>query len=182
MTQANILPILSDVLPRGLLDGLASRHNWFSGASARNNVLSPHTATRTMILRAPAQTDDLAIWQVDRPLLDYPVLQDWAAMRRMLAAMADLLDWPLFGKIMIARLPAGATIGWHIDQGEYAERHARYHVPLATNSKAWLYSGGEAASPPVGQLTLFNNRVLHSAANFGQSPRMHLIIDVRISQ
>lgn len=124
-------------------------------------------------------------WFEDIPQVDYSILKDWKSARAILARIKDAVQ-PLFpdrnivlGKAMIVRLKVGGYVDWHTDEGEYAKVHDRAHLCLLPSPGAWLYSGGEAYQPPVGQLTWFNNRVPHSALNMGPVARTHLICDIR---
>lgn len=147
---------------------------------------SPHHDTEMILLRGP-EKPDAKNWFDDCPQVNQPILTEWKSARALLGRIKTSLS-PLpimggkpieLGKVMIVSLKAGGFVDWHIDEGEYAETHLRGHLCLIPSPGAWLLSGGEAAMPAVGVLTYFNNRVLHSAINLGDYPRVHLIVDVR---
>lgn len=83
------------------------------------------------------------------------------------------------GRIVIARLPAGATVDAHEDLGEYADWHDRYHWVITTNPECTLTCQEETLHLPQGTIWRINNHDLHAAANAGTEPRIHVIIDVR---
>ena len=112
----------------------------------------------------------------------------WESMRRLLlqakkAIMAEQLARQYLsgemGRAMISRLDPGSSIFWHQDDGAYHEKHVRFHVPLVTNPGCLMYSGPEMVHMPAGALFFFNNRVRHSAANWGRQHRLHLILEMR---
>lgn len=84
-----------------------------------------------------------------------------------------------FGRIFLEMLDVGTLVPWRRLESEYFERFNRLHLALRTNPGAMLYSGCEAIQLLPGQLTRVNVRVPHSAINLGNSPRIHLILDVR---
>lgn len=127
-------------------------------------------------------------WLQDLPLHETPDLDSWSTMKRLLAqakkaVMAEQLSRQYLsgemGRAMISRLDAGSTIFWHDDNGPYHEKHIRFHIPLVTNPLCVMHAGPESLHMEVGALWYFNNRVRHSAANFGAKFRLHLIFEMR---
>lgn len=130
-----------------------------------------------------------ANWLEDLPVKDLPELLQWASMRQLLdeakrAVMAtDLAKALLTGdmaRAMISRLDPGPLF-WHVDDGPYHARTARFHVALVTNPLCKLYSLTEDMHVPVGMLVWFNNHVWHCATNFSPNPkhyRLHLVFEM----
>ena len=139
---------------------------------------SAHKDTRTIFLAGP-EHPGLENWLLDVPHIKYPLLAEWPEADGLLRHIGNLLPPRPLGKVMLVELAAGGAVGWHVDEGAYAEAHDRYHLPIVINPGAMLYSGGEQAHVPTGLLTWFDNHALHSAVNFGASARIHLILDVR---
>lgn len=145
---------------------------------------SPHHDTDAILLRGPKDPSP-ANWFGDIEHVDYPILKEWKSAANLLSrirnAAAPFLkgQQAVLGKAMVVRLKPKGFVDWHVDEGEYAAVHDRLHICLIPSPGAWLYSGGEMACPPVGQITWINNRVLHSATNLGDVARVHLIVDVR---
>lgn len=156
------------------------------GADDRREMApgSPHHDTQCIALRGPADPDP-ANWQADVEHVDYPLFGEWTAARNIVARAENEIARHLgmqnavLGKVLVVTLKPGGAIDWHTDEGGYAETHVRFHLPVLPCAGAVLHSGGETLMPGVGNLTYFNNRVLHSAVNLGPVPRVHLIIDVR---
>lgn len=169
-----------------MVGSLYARRELFNAITLRQDLEgSPHRGTRTIFLRGPEEPTP-ARWFLDVPHVNYPALNDWPEAHFLRKAISDAiwadrvdLGQPKFGKIMVIELKPGGTISWHRDEGTYAETHARYHLPLVSNPSAYLYSGGDHSHIPVGVLTAFDTSVPHSAANFGTTPRIHLVVDVR---
>jgi len=161
-----------------LLVSLHSRRREWDAITLRQDTPgSPHRDTRSIFLRGPEAPTPVT-WFQDVPHKDYPLLSEWPEAQAILETVNAAVPGQL-GKVMLIELKPGGALAWHIDQGPYSEQHLRLHLPVITNPGAMLYSGGEAVHLPVGLLTEFDNTSLHSAANFGEYPRVHLVIDVR---
>ena len=177
--MTHVLPI-AHLDTFALLASLYARREAFNDETLRQAYPgSPHRDTRTIFLRGPEQPTP-ARWFEDVLHVDYPALANWPEATAVLAEIGWHLPLgAVLDKAMIVELKPGGVIAWHTDEGHYAELHDRYHLPLVTNPGAFLLSGGEQVHVPVGLLTRFDNRVLHSAVNDGRTPRIHLIVDVR---
>jgi hypothetical protein len=82
-----------------------------------------------------------------------------------------------FPRIMLARLPAGAFINPHDDGDPSGTRPHKIHVPIATNPQAFFFIEGERYHLAEGHAYEVNNAARHSAANGGDSDRIHLIFE-----
>lgn len=134
-------------------------------------------------------------WLEDLPVRDEPVLDTWKSMQRLLTQarkaimnehrkmleMGFLRKVELSGEMaraMVSRLDPGSTIFWHVDDGPYHNRTIRFHLPLVTNPGCLMYSGPESLHWEAGSLFYFNNKVRHSAANWGRQYRLHLVFEM----
>lgn len=112
-----------------------------------------------------------------------PILAEWktakALLSRTRAALAPFFGGktPELGEAALVRLKAGGHLEWG-----FADAGHSFHLPIVPSPGAWVYSGGEAAVLPVGQLTFVNRRVLHSAINLGEHPVIHLVIDAKLTE
>lgn len=68
----------------------------------------------------------------------------------------------------------GAQIAGHCDAGP----RARYHIPLQTNESCWSFSDGVWQQLKVGRLYMMNPTEFHGAVNWGDTVRLHLMVDV----
>lgn len=85
---------------------------------------------------------------------------------------------PVFPKVMLARLAAGAVIDRHVDgAGSNLHTH-KIHVPIETNERAQMIISGRAFHFQRGEAYEVNNLAPHSVENLGQTDRIHLIFEV----
>ncbi len=82
-----------------------------------------------------------------------------------------------FIRAILTRLPAGAEIKPHIDEGESLKRCHRIHLPVISNPDSLFCVGQLRFHMPEGQLWEINNRRTHSVRNAGTEGRIHLILD-----
>lgn len=183
--MANIIPI-GFVNPTLVGASLALTHleRFNDDTRRQNHPGSAHRHTETIVLRGP-EAPDQKNWYEDVPILPTPLLRDWPEALEFIAHAETLIQRAIqthdlhLGKVMIVRLAAQSAVDWHVDTGSYAEAHVRFHVNLLPCWGAYLMSGAESTILTPGSLFLFNNRVLHSAVNFGDVPRVNMIIDAR---
>ncbi|WP_204300239.1 aspartyl/asparaginyl beta-hydroxylase domain-containing protein, partial [Actinoplanes campanulatus] len=99
-----------------------------------------------------------------------------ARMRAVQELIADLGVQVMWARL--ARLDAGAFLWEHRDYGELTttERH-RLHVPLVTNSSAYLVLGGTKVHMSVGRVWRLTPTSPHGVCNRYGPSRVHLIID-----
>ncbi|HEY1858647.1 aspartyl/asparaginyl beta-hydroxylase domain-containing protein [Acidocella sp.] len=163
-------------------------HTW-SGLQYRGEVGDKRLPSRSIPLRSHAKPT-LENWLDDLPVHDTPHLEKWGSMQKLLQrARRMILADPLLSKAldnaapvsraMLTVLEKEGVVAWHCDDGPYHDRHLRFHVPLVTNPGCTMYSANEQVHMNVGDLWWFNNRVPHSAANWGAWPRIHLIFEMR---
>lgn len=85
---------------------------------------------------------------------------------------------PLFPKVMLARLAAGAVIDKHRDgAGSNLYTH-KIHIPLQTNERARMFILDDYFHLNEGNAYEVNNLVQHAAENLGTEDRIHLIFEV----
>ncbi len=85
----------------------------------------------------------------------------------------------------VARMPPGGDTVMHTDT-RYQQRYSRrYNIAVSTNDDCWLYhnsydleNGGTRDHINEGEVWELNNKIIHTAVNYGKTWRTHLIIDV----
>lgn len=82
-----------------------------------------------------------------------------------------------FIRALLTRLPAGAEIKPHIDDGESLKRCHRIHVPVISNPDSLFMVGRLRFHMPEGEMWEINNRRTHAVRNDGTQARVHLIMD-----
>lgn len=166
----------------------------WKGVAARGEVNRPEIGLGASLLLRGHDHITRENWLDDLPVVDLPELVKWKSMQALLArarkaimadhaALVRQTGKPLLSgemaRAMVSRLDPGSTIFWHLDDGPYHSKTARFHLPLVTNPGCIHYSGPESLHMEAGSLWYFNNHVRHSAANWGQSFRVHLIFEMR---
>lgn len=142
--------------------------------------LFPAGTPRIVPIRGPRKGTELA----DEDFAFYAgAIEKWPELKNMVRLLnrpADrLVGKVALGCISLEQLDPGAVIPWAAESGPYAERWTRAHLALRTNPGAWCYCGAEAAHMEIGFINAVNMQALSSAVNFGEFPRVHLIIDFR---
>lgn len=56
----------------------------------------------------------------------------------------------------------------------------RYHVVLQTNPYCWNYHGGDIQHLSEGSVFEIDEKVEHASVNWGKTPRVHLVVDVKV--
>jgi len=86
-----------------------------------------------------------------------------------------------FMSAILINLPAGKSIGRHIDAnplGNRFNRCHRIHIPVETNPFCFFEIGGEIKNMKEGEIWEINNvKSPHSVENKGTSDRIHLLVD-----
>jgi hypothetical protein len=80
-------------------------------------------------------------------------------------------------RAVVARLPAGASIGLHKDEHPSFAASHRIHVPLVTNPDVSFMVGGERLLIEEGVAFELNNAMPHEVVNAGSTARIHFIFD-----
>lgn len=175
MTFARLL----EGLPVEPLAALLDAHpDWWKQITMRQDYLgSAHHETECIYLRGP-RSFDFEHYFGESWAGDFPRLRD--TLTHLMPVMRPLLDaigWQELGRVMLVRMPAGAQLEEHTDEGPYAEHYSRYHVPIVTNAHCEMWVDGETQHMAAGDAWWFNHRVPHTAYNNGDAARIHLIVD-----
>lgn len=112
----------------------------------------------------------------------YPAAQVLSTVRMIAEHLMLLVGAETLGGVMITRIPAGGRVGWHHDRGSWhAETFTtKLYVPLAANPLCVNRCEHESVVMNVGEVWTFNNLVDHCVENFGNTPRMTLIVCMRV--
>jgi hypothetical protein len=114
-----------------------------------------------------------------------PILAEWRAAKALLSrirtAASPLCEGQagVLGTAALVQLDAGGFVPWAWEATEYARQYHRLHLCVVPSPGACVLAGGESGVLPVGMLTLVNRTVLHSYVNFGATPVIHLVCDIR---
>jgi hypothetical protein len=102
-----------------------------------------------------------------------------------LASITGIAD-PLVIQADIARMkPITGDTVMHTDTRYHQRYTRRYNIAISTNPDCWLYhhsydleNGGIRDHINEGEVWELNNKIVHTAVNYGTTWRTHLIIDV----
>lgn len=110
----------------------------------------------------------------DLPVADRPALQSLPYVREIIGSLIPAP--PL--RCLLARLPAGAVVGLHIDSALYFSKTLRVHVPVVTHEGAWMLAAGRIYHMRLGEVWILNNSAMHGVWNaHDRLSRTHLICD-----
>ncbi|WP_329089683.1 aspartyl/asparaginyl beta-hydroxylase domain-containing protein [Streptosporangium sp. NBC_01469] len=126
----------------------------------------------TSLMNASGEADDVKIGDcVARPTA---LLESMPATAALLAELGLSYMW-----VRLARLEANAFLWEHRDYDEldHVERH-RLHIPLHTNSSAFLVTGGAKVHMGGGRIWRLTPTYAHGVCNLLGPDRIHLIADV----
>lgn len=107
----------------------------------------------------------------------------WPEMKRLVERLRQIAK-PVIGEVdlglmFLEMLHPGQCLPWELSDSAYVTRFLRLHLAIRTNPRALLYAGGEQWCVQPGQAVITNKRVRHSAVNFGDHPRIHLVLDFK---
>lgn len=161
---------------RPLVEALPIIEPQYTGGSWRAKLRgSPHGMAETVVLRGPPSSRPRDVLDALHVVTE-AVTDTVQEIDDALTALAKLLHADI-ARAMIVRLPSYAAVTAHIDTGKYADATERYHVPLVTNSRSVVVVEPELKVMETGDVWWIDKHKPHRAANYGETPRVHLIFD-----
>jgi hypothetical protein len=134
----------------------------------RAGRLGPHDAARAIFLRGYAPAEGR-----HKPIEDREALALVTYAREIMQMLAAPPQ-----RCLLARLPAGAIVPPHSDNGPYFFKTIRIHVPVITHDKAWMYCDGRVFRMLPGEVWALNNSAQHAVWNADTTlSRTHMICD-----
>ena len=99
--------------------------------------------------------------------------------------LTEIAD-PVIVQCDIARMrPVTGDTVMHTDTRYHQRYSRRYNIAIDTNPDCWLYhysydlnNGGSRDHISEGELWEINNKIVHTAVNYGKTWRTHLIVDI----
>lgn len=174
-TGLDVAPLLAALEPLAVYWSDVTLRQSFPG--------SPHADTECIYLRGPMVTTADPHNEVDSEM--YPAARH-PSVQAAMDALLERIGLPVaeIGRVMVVRLKAGGSIKRHVDEGAYAERFSRFHVPLRTSPGNTFTVHGEASEIVrmlEGECWWFDHRCEHEVCNDSKADRIHLIFDARMS-
>ncbi len=85
--------------------------------------------------------------------------------------------------VRLLSLNAGSLIKEHKDFGlGFEDGEVRLHIPITTNPALEFYLNKERVIMQEGECWFLNFNYLHSVNNFGNTNRIHLVIDCKVNE
>jgi hypothetical protein len=170
------LPISFD--PRLLLEDLAA----LEGAP-----WTPHFVPRNYVgdwsaipLRAPKGAEHPILMIASNPdveCVDAPALRHTPYFRAVLSSFECELH-----NVRLMRLDPGSSILEHRDPGLCAEDGSvRIHIPIVTNPETHFYVNDNRVEMAPGEVWYLRLSDPHRANNFGNTARIHMVIDMDVN-
>ncbi len=144
----------------------------------------------------PAKLQGVIDWVTSFPLTDWPRQSN--ASEPFKPAMPSNLEWQGFGAAtqdlvdeVLTRFPKGIPLQRMLGcimPGQYIPPHVdhqceqwlcRVHIPLTTNDQAVMVMNDGAHHMEVGNCYRINTEATHALRNDGETPRIHLMFDIR---
>lgn len=124
------------------------------------------------------------IWPRRDTLASLGDLRKWEKARATLGRISRALTGadgkaPLLVRAVLDVLAPKAEPTWSV--GEDDDTIVRFILPVVTNPLCNVYVGAEVQHLPVGQLTAIAHQLPCSAVNFGDHPRVHVVVDIEAS-
>ena len=104
-------------------------------------------------------------------------LEKWPNLRNVLSRIGRIDQDFEIARGMLDLLHPGAARDW--DRPTFQAGLSTLHLPIVSNMGCMNYAGTESLRLIPGVLYLTNNAVMCSEVNFGQTPRIHLVLEVR---
>lgn len=180
LVTADPLAHVCDISPAATVRAMEEiRRNWYLWDEVTHRQDYPgsaHAMTKAIYLRwAEHWTPECIFESLSAEWCDASAIltQTTAIVRAVLESVGATE----LGRVLVTRLPADSHIRWHSDEGAYAHRFDRFHVPLESAPGNQFFVDDARAQMDVGECWWFNHELPHSVVNSSGSDRIHLIID-----
>jgi len=166
-----------DVLP--LLHQLQTQPELWNADRVRTTYPgTPHAEVDDILLRfnPPGTFEEV----VDsRDCVNYPAFGQLVHALPIITALMVRVQGERLGRVIITRLPAGAQIAPHADEGAPATYYERYQLTLQAQPGVVFRAGDEQVFMEPGTIWWFDNKQRHSVENHSPDDRIAMIIDIR---
>ena len=111
----------------------------------------------------------------------YPAWHALPHLRPIVFGLMARVEAVELGGVLITRVPSGQQVAPHDDKGRWHSEwfQTKAYLPLASNPGCYNTCGDERVVMQVGECWLFDNRIVHSTVNEGQTDRVTLIVSMR---
>ena len=85
------------------------------------------------------------------------------------------------GRVRVSMIEGNGGIVPHIDTGKYFTIHERYHIVIQAAKGTKIVCGDEEVVMHENELWWMDNSIMHHVDNLAESPRIHIVFDIRPS-
>jgi hypothetical protein len=163
-----------------LSEVLSQPNLWNERTERKDPEWSPHHEVDDIWLRTTAAGADR------RDAVNLPTMDLLPSNRHLLFYTAARLQAGRIGRAFISRLAPGGKITPHRDIGDdlskyydFEAYYSRFHIVLQGSSH--FYAGDEVVEMNKGELWQFDGSQEHWIENTGQTDRIHLFFDLRLT-
>lgn len=171
-----------DVLPL-MLDLNRSPGLWNQHTARTEGADSPHRTVDDIWcrFREPSELTCAASYAEAFVPCMYPAWHALPHLRPLVFALMARLEAVQLGLILITRVAPGAQAAPHHDRGRWAASffNVKVALPLTTNPGCYNTCEDERVTMATGEAWLFNNQVIHSTCNDGDTDRITLLASLR---
>lgn len=163
------LPLFEELIPVVLN---FTEYDWVSyrERKKRGGIAAENTDTIPIIYNPKQSSTDLQYHDL------FGVMEQH--LNRMKELASDIFGEVSVRQAMLTRLAAGGQIKRHMDKGPITARSHRVHLCVKTNDSCLFTVGNETIHIPQGEVWAIDNvGKYHSVCNYGNSERIHLIVD-----
>lgn len=157
---------------------------WKADTYLRDYPQGPFGDTDTVFLRFPPAS----VTELERGAKDQHecIWMDGSiylpAARKIIFDLMAKVEGERLGRVMINRLQCGGRVFPHADTPVHANYWDRYHIVLQSSPGCQFRCAEETVYMPPGQIWWFQNALEHEVVNNGSIERIHMIVDIRLSQ
>lgn len=112
----------------------------------------------------------------------YPAWHALPALRPLVLSLMARLGAVQLGIILITKVPPGKQVAPHDDRGRWGASffNTKVAIPLATNDRCFNTCEEEHVVMDLGSAWCFNNQVVHTTVNDGETDRVTLLVSMRV--
>lgn len=109
----------------------------------------------------------------------YPSIEKLPSIKELVMDVMSYVRGERLGGVFITKVPAGKSVGKHIDNGWHSRYYDKFAVQLKSNThQEFCFDNYELCSEE-GDLYTFDNSKMHWVTNNSQEDRITLIITIR---
>lgn len=148
--------------------GFVDTFSLVASLRAKLNLFTGEADLKTLLLRDVSE---------DGVAKAHPLWRKWPELTNRIKQVQRIDQMREFelGRVALELLRPGGVRAWNRETVDWL----RFHVALVTNPLAYFYSGIESINMPIGFVNWVNMGALTSQVNFGETQRIHLVVDFR---